>query len=156
MNETNTSTNLCYACSSLVIRRPSDSTFSMQHQRHTPQQQNETKLARDRYIDQKSGNDQGERKRRSRRRKHGIKVTETKEIRESKFKIKVVEKSGTKVKDIVHKKDPFKLGKCNRLDCLVCSTGGKGNCSKENVTYLISCTEEFTRITSVLDVRPAG
>ena len=29
-----------------------------------------------------------------------------------------------------------------RQDCFVCTTGGKGNCSKDNVNYLISCTEE--------------
>ena len=64
------------------------------------------------------------------------------EIRNSSLKIKVIEQTGTKVKDIIHKKDPFKTGKCNRQDCFVCTTGGKGNCSKDNVNYLISCTEE--------------
>ena len=32
------------------------------------------------------------------------------EIRKSRFKIKVVEQTGTKVKDIIHKKDPFNQG----------------------------------------------
>ncbi len=63
------------------------------------------------------------------------------EIRKSELKIKVVEQTGTKIKDILHKKDPFKQDRCTRGDCFVCTTNGKGNCSKENATYQISCTE---------------
>ena len=64
------------------------------------------------------------------------------EIRKSKFKIKVVEQAGTKMKDILHKKNPFSRDECGREDCMVCTTGGKGNCSKENASYTISCTED--------------
>ena len=64
------------------------------------------------------------------------------EIRQSKFKIKVVEKGGTKLKDILHKKDPFKKTGCGRKDCFICTTGGSGNCSRENISYQIKCTEE--------------
>ena len=64
------------------------------------------------------------------------------EIKKSKFKIKVVEQTRTKLKDILHKKDPFKQDRCDRADCFVCTTGGKGNCSRENTSYQISCTEE--------------
>ena len=64
------------------------------------------------------------------------------QIKKSGFKIKVVEQSGTKLKDLLHGRDPFKKQNCGHEDCLVCGTGGKGNCRKENITYVISCTEE--------------
>ena len=64
------------------------------------------------------------------------------EIKKSRFKIKIVEKSGKKLKDTLHKKDPFKSEKCGKIDCFVCTTNGKGNCRKENVTYTIRCMEE--------------
>ena len=57
------------------------------------------------------------------------------------MKIKVVEQTGTKVKDILNKKNSFKQDQCTRTDCFVCGTNGKGNCSRENATYTISCTE---------------
>ena len=64
------------------------------------------------------------------------------EIRKSKLKMKIVEQKGTKVKDILHKKNPFKQERCNREECFICTTNGKGNCAKENATYQISCAEE--------------
>ena len=63
------------------------------------------------------------------------------EIRKSPFKVKVTEKTGRKLKDIIHKKDPFKKTTCERNNCFVCTTGGKGNCTKENITYSITCKE---------------
>ena len=67
-----------------------------------------------------------------------------KEIRKTEFRIKVVERAGTKIKDILHRKDPFKKDDCRREDCFVCSSNGKGKkiCSKENITYKIKCAEE--------------
>lgn len=64
-------------------------------------------------------------------------------IRNSSFRIKVVEKSGTKIKDILHRKDPFKKEQCERDDCFVCRSGGKGkgSCNRENIKYRISCSE---------------
>ena len=69
------------------------------------------------------------------------------EIRKSEFKIKVMERSGVKIKDILHKKDPFKKERCNRIDCFVCRSGGKGkgSCNRENIKYRISCTENCGR-----------
>lgn len=64
-----------------------------------------------------------------------------KEINNSGFKIKVIERSGKKIKDVLHRKDPFKNTKCNRLDCFVCNSNGKGMCNKENIKYKITCTE---------------
>ena len=66
-----------------------------------------------------------------------------KEILETGFNIKVMERSGIKIKDVLHKKNPFKKTQCDRDDCFVCLYGGKGKglCDKENITYKISCTE---------------
>ena len=59
------------------------------------------------------------------------------------FKIKIVERSGVKIKDMLHKKDPFRKRQCERFDCFVCRSNGKGKeiCNKENIKYTISCTE---------------
>ena len=68
----------------------------------------------------------------------------TEVIRKTNFMIKVVEKSGTKLKDILHKKDPFRRNTCGREDCFVCTSGGKGSliCDRENITYRITCNEK--------------
>ena len=64
-------------------------------------------------------------------------------IRKSEFNIKVIEKSGLKIKNLLHKKDPFKRDSCNRNNCFVCTSDGKGKqiCNKENIVYQISCKE---------------
>ena len=68
------------------------------------------------------------------------------EIRESNLKIKVVERSGTKVKRMLQKNDPFKNKKCDDPACMICSTTGKGSCRKNGITYKMTCKgdcEEF-------------
>lgn len=55
------------------------------------------------------------------------------------LKIRVVEKAGRSIKSMMQKSDPFRREKCDRQSCLVCSTGGKGACDKEGVTYAITC-----------------
>ena len=55
------------------------------------------------------------------------------------MKIQVIEKSGTKVKRILQKNDPFKKKKCDDEKCFVCSTTEKGNCRKPGITYKIRC-----------------
>lgn len=70
-----------------------------------------------------------------------LKKAYEKEIKESVFKIKVVEKCGTKLKDIIHRKDPFKKDRCDREDCFICTSNGKGNCTRENITYTVTCLE---------------
>ena len=59
----------------------------------------------------------------------------------------MVEGSGVNIKDILHRKDPFKKKECERVDCFVCRSGGKGKeiCNKENIKYRISCTENCRR-----------
>ena len=72
------------------------------------------------------------------------------EIKKSRFKIKIVEKSGKKLKDTLHKKDPFKSEKCGKIDCFVCTKNGIGNCRKKNVTYTIRCMEQCDKKRHIL------
>ena len=64
-----------------------------------------------------------------------------KEIKQQGFNIKVVEKAGIAIKRLLQKSDPFKPRQCEREDCPVCSTGGKGPCDGESVTYEIKCIQ---------------
>ena len=79
--------------------------------------------------------------------KEQLKKEYEREIARSGFRIKVVERSGTKIKDVLHRKDPFKRNQCEREDCFVCRSGGKGKsiCNKENIKYTITCTENCGR-----------
>ena len=45
------------------------------------------------------------------------------------------------IKRLLQKSDPFKPRQCEREDCPVCSTGGKGPCDGESVTYEIKCIQ---------------
>ena len=49
------------------------------------------------------------------------------EIRKSRFKIKVVEKSGTQLKRIVQVSNPFRSNTCSDEECFICSSGEKKN-----------------------------
>ena len=64
-----------------------------------------------------------------------------KEIKRQGFKIKVVEKAGIAIKTLLQRSDPCKPRQCEREDCLVCRTDGKGPCDTQSVTYEIKCTE---------------
>ena len=60
----------------------------------------------------------------------------------TKERIKIVERSGTTIKQILHKSNPWASGHCNRVDCLMCANGdGKQNCREKNIVYQISCME---------------
>jgi hypothetical protein len=61
------------------------------------------------------------------------------EIKRQGFKVKVVEKSGATLKHMLQKSDPCRSPTCNRINCLVCRTEGKGKCDREGVTYEIKC-----------------
>ena len=60
-------------------------------------------------------------------------------IDKSKLKIKLIEKSGTSLGDILRTADPRKEKNCNRGDCPICTKGGKGNCRTLNINYKITC-----------------
>ena len=61
------------------------------------------------------------------------------EIKETGFKINVVEQSGVTLKRMLQRSDPFQERKCNNINCLICSTGGKGSCRSTGVTYELVC-----------------
>ena len=64
------------------------------------------------------------------------------EISRSNLKIKVVERSGRKIKQILQKNDPFKDGKCGSPKCMVCNTTGKGRCRRNGIIYNIRCKDD--------------
>jgi hypothetical protein len=61
------------------------------------------------------------------------------------YKLKIVERSGTKLEDLLHRSDPFKGQDCTRQNCMLCLTKnhtGKNTtqeCSKRNLVYQIYC-----------------
>ena len=64
-----------------------------------------------------------------------------------KFKIKLVERAGTKVVDILHQSNAWSMMDCERKDCLICNTESskKGSCKRRNVlyeTFCITCQNE--------------
>ena len=66
------------------------------------------------------------------------------------YKLKIVERGGTKLEDLLHRADPCQGQDCSRAGCLLCETKqytGKNTtqeCSKRNAvykTYCITCQE---------------
>ena len=55
------------------------------------------------------------------------------------LKIKIVERTGTNLKKVLQRSNPFKNRLCARQDCFVCTTGGQGPCGALGVTYEIVC-----------------
>ena len=51
------------------------------------------------------------------------------EIKRQGFAIKVVEKSGTTIKELLQRSDPYMPPGCNKSNCMVCQTEGKGKCN---------------------------
>ena len=66
-------------------------------------------------------------------------------IRSSGLRIKVVERTGRTLKSELQRSNPFKRDNCGRADCFVCTSGGKGNCETESVTYVVCCVGENCR-----------
>ena len=63
------------------------------------------------------------------------------EIRRQNGRIKVIEKSGTKIVRLLQRNDPFKKKECtDALNCLVCSGQKPGGCRDNSVVYSIQCT----------------
>ncbi|PFX30192.1 Hemicentin-1 [Stylophora pistillata] len=56
------------------------------------------------------------------------------EIKATEFKIKVVEQSGTTLKAMLKKSNPFKQRRCTNADCLLCRTDRKGSCRSTGIT----------------------
>ena len=63
------------------------------------------------------------------------------EVRSQRFKVGVVEKADESLKKMLQRSSPLKERQCRRMDCLVCTTGGKGPCDRQGGTYEIVCNE---------------
>ena len=63
-------------------------------------------------------------------------------IMESGYMIRVVEKTGRKLKHLIQRTNPFKQARCERDDCFPCNSGSTGDCEKESITYRINCGNE--------------
>ena len=63
-------------------------------------------------------------------------------IKISNIRIKVIEKSGKKIKDILQRNDPLSENKCIDECCLICKTSTRGGCRSSGVTYRIKCENE--------------
>ena len=61
------------------------------------------------------------------------------EVASSTLKIKVVERTGVKVKNLLQRNNPYKKKTCDDNGCFVCSTTRNGSCRKSGITYKISC-----------------
>ena len=69
-------------------------------------------------------------------------------------RVKIVERSGTKLEDLVSGKDPWRGADCGRPNCFLCNTKNitekdmKKDCTKRNILYeikCISCEEKETK-----------
>jgi len=61
------------------------------------------------------------------------------QIVKSGLRIKVVETTGMTLKRQLQTSNPFKKKHCGREQCFVCTSGGKGDCRSEGITYEIRC-----------------
>ena len=68
-----------------------------------------------------------------------LKKTIQQEINKSTLRIKVVEKNGVSITSLLQKSNPMKERNCRREDCFVCTSKGKGDCSRNNIVYEIKC-----------------
>ena len=55
------------------------------------------------------------------------------------FKVRVVERSGSSIKNKLVKSNPFKKLGCGRAGCAVCALGCDVDCKARKVHYKISC-----------------
>ena len=65
-------------------------------------------------------------------------------INKHKLKIKVIEKAGTQVKNLVQRSDPFKANKCSDPKCFPCQNNNENKatkCRKEGIVYTIKCNK---------------
>ena len=58
---------------------------------------------------------------------------------QSELKVKVIEKGGRSMKQILQRSDVAMGGGCGRTDCVVCKSDDRGLCSKEGVGYMVWC-----------------
>ena len=61
------------------------------------------------------------------------------------MRIKVVERVGRTVKQILQKSDPFKQMECTRPDCQVCRSGKGADCRTSGCVYQLTCREDLRK-----------
>ena len=60
----------------------------------------------------------------------------------SNIRVKIVERTGEKIENILHNSNPWESVNCNREDCMFCGCGDEkmtGKCKKRNVVYETEC-----------------
>ena len=73
--------------------------------------------------------------------KHIMKV-EMENTQGRQYRIKVVERSGTTIKDTIGTRYPWKYDRCSKSDCFLCTSSAKNvvSCQKQGMGYIITCT----------------
>ena len=62
--------------------------------------------------------------------------------RKNRVKVKVVERTGSTVKGILQRSNPFRKVACERPDCPVCRYGKVGECRNRGCVYQLECKED--------------
>ena len=57
------------------------------------------------------------------------------------IRFKVVETSGTSIKSLLQRSNPWPKGQCGQEDCFPCKNEKSGDCRRSGVTYKITCLE---------------
>ena len=61
--------------------------------------------------------------------------------KKNKIKLKVIEKTGTKIQNLLQRSDPFSNGRCQRNDCAICRNELGVNCRARGCVYEVVCAE---------------
>ena len=77
-------------------------------------------------------------------------------FKNAELKVKVIEKSGRSIKEILARSDPFKANKCQSDSCKVCPLEGNINCKMREIVYLISCDGIKTDGNKCSDIKYKG
>ena len=60
-------------------------------------------------------------------------------------RVKVVEKAGQTVKNVLQRSNPFAKRECGQQDCLVCKVGKPRDCRKRGCVYQLKCKEDMRK-----------
>ena len=55
------------------------------------------------------------------------------------FRVRIVERAGTKILNLLHKSNPWAETACSRENCYPCSTGDESDCFDRSILYFSSC-----------------
>ena len=55
------------------------------------------------------------------------------------FRVKIVERNGTRANQLLHKPNPWSNARCQNAKCYPCENGDISDCSKRNLVYISSC-----------------